>query len=332
MKAVSLFSGGLDSIMASRLIADQGVDVEALYFKSVFWEKEAKSADRKMLDEAASQAHVKLHIIEAGRPYFEIVKNPVYGYGKNLNPCIDCRIFMMKKAKAYMQKHKASFLITGEVLGQRSMSQHKPVLNRIEKQSDTQGIVVRPLSAKLFKESVPEENKWVERSKLFAIQGKSRKTQLRLAKKLGIKAFLNPAGGCLLTDKGFSDKMRDLIQHKKDFTENDVKLIKSGRTFRISARAKLAVGRNEKQNRCLLGMAKEKDYIFLTRDIPGPVGIGRGLFDRDAVKKSAGIVARYSDSKPREKVKVYYRRYSGKEEKSVLTVPVDDKVLKRIRL
>ena len=308
MKAISLFSGGLDSTLAARLIADQGIDVEALHFKTVFWEKDDDKLNRSRLENVAYQAKARLTIIEDDKAYFDVVKNPGHGYGKNLNPCIDCKIFILKRAKEYMQRKGASFLITGEVLGQRPMSQHQSALNEIENASGVSDIIVRPLSAKVFKMSIPEQRGWIDRDRLFAMQGRSRKPQLALAKKLGIESFSNPAGGCLLTDKAFSGKMRDMIKYERDFQANDIKLIKNGRVFRLSPRVKLVVGRDEKQNNLLLDLARDTDYSFKTVDIPGPIGIGRGRFDADTINMAAGIIARYSDSKRGSKVNILCKK------------------------
>ncbi len=324
MKAISLFSGGLDSILATRLIADQGIDVEALYLKTVFWGKSDDKLNHSILEKAASQAKSRLSILEVNKDYFNVVKHPKHGYGKNLNPCIDCKIFILKTAREYMKKKKASFLITGEVLGQRPMSQHRSVLDKIEKESGASGIIVRPLTAKFFKESIPEQRGWIDRKRLLAIEGRSRKPQLALAKKFGIDEFPNPAGGCLLADKIFSDKMRDIIKYEKDFKANDVDLIKNGRVFRVSPKAKLVVGRNEKQNSLLSSLARDKDYFFETVDLPGPIGIGRGRFSEDKMTTAASIVARYSDSKPGNKVNILCKECFSKQEKLLLVIPVTD--------
>lgn len=332
MRAVSLFSGGLDSILAARIIADQGIGVEALYFRSVFWGRYGGTFKRRLLEQAASQAHARLRVIEIDQTYFDMLKNPDYGYGKNLNPCIDCRIFMIKKAAEEMNKRGAAFLVTGEVLGQRPMSQYKSVLARIEKRGDVPGLIVRPLSAKLFPATVPEKMRWIDRDRLFDIQGRSRKRQLALAKSLGIRKFPNPAGGCLLTDKGFSDKMRDIIKYGKRFTSNDIELIKSGRVFRLSPEAKLVVGRDKNQNSILSGLATGRDYIFKTEDVPGPVGIGRGSFDKDAFHKAASIIARYSDSKAAGSVTVFYTRRPSIKTKRLPALPAKEEDIKRLRV
>ena len=332
MKAISLFSGGLDSILATRLIADQGIDVEAVHFKTVFWGKYDGKINYSSLENVASQARARLSVIEVNKAYFEVVKNPDNGYGKNLNPCIDCKIFLLKTAKEYMESVGASFLITGEVLGQRPMSQHRSVLDKIEKAGGVSGILVRPLTAQFFKESIPEQRGWIDRGKLLAIEGRSRKSQLALAKKFGIEGFPNPAGGCLLADKAFSNKMRDIIKYERDFQVNDVDLIKNGRAFRLSSKAKLIVGRDEKQNNLLLDIARPEDFLFRTIDVPGPIGIGRGRFGADTINMAAAIIARYSDSTPGSKVNVLYKKYSHDAEESIKVTPATESSLNSIRI
>ena len=332
MKAISLFSGGLDSILATRLIADQGIDVEALHLKTVFWGKYDDKLNLSLLEDLACQAKARLSMIEADEEYLNVVKNPAHGYGKNLNPCIDCKIFILKKAKEYMLKNGASFLITGEVLGQRPMSQHRSVLNTIENASGAEGIIVRPLSAKFFKVSIPEQKGWIDRDKLLAIKGRSRKPQITLAKEFGIERFPNSAGGCLLADRAFSDKMRDMIKYEKDFQANDISLVKNGRAFRVSLHAKLVVGREEKQNSLLLDLARDTDYSFRTVDIPGPVGIGRGLFDKETINMAARIVARYSDSRPGSKVSILCKKHQGDVEESIQVIPAAEEELITIRI
>jgi len=324
VKAISLFSGGLDSILAAKLIADQGIDVEALYFKTVFWGKHNDKINRLVLEKSAFQARAKLSILDVNKEYFDVVKNPAHGYGKNLNPCIDCKIFILKTAKEYMKKTGASFLVTGEVLGQRPMSQHRSILGEIERSSGASGIIVRPLTAKLFKESIPEQRGWIDREKLLAIEGRSRKPQLALAKKYGIEDFPNPAGGCLLADKIFSNKMRDIIKHEKGFEANDIDLIKNGRVFRISPEAKLIIGRNEKQNSLLVGLMRNQDYSFEPVDIPGPIAIGRGRFDEDMINTAASVVARYSDTEPGREVSILCKECAGGKERLIKVSPATE--------
>lgn len=303
-KAIALFSGGLDSILATKLMLEQGIEVEAVYFLTVFSacaSSDGVSAETKA---AADNLKIPLQIFETSKELLEILKNPRHGYGKNMNPCIDCRIFIFKKADEYMKKRGASFLITGEVLGERPMSQRKDAMYLIEKESGMKGLIVRPLSAKLLEPSVPEKEGLIDREKLLAIQGRSRKPQIQLAGEFGIHEYPTPAGGCLLTDPGFAGRVRDLLKHKPDITINDVQLLKVGRHFRLNPKAKLIVGRNDEENKKLSSLSKENDFHFYPLDTTGPTGIGRGTFDEDSILKAKRIVARYSDGEPNQPLKI----------------------------
>ncbi|MBN2112212.1 hypothetical protein JW707_03885, partial [Candidatus Woesearchaeota archaeon] len=222
MKCIALFSGGLDSVLAVKLIEKQGIDVTALNFTSPFFssEKAVKSAKAN---------RIKLRIINLGSGYLKTVKSPKYGHGRAINPCIDCKIHMLKKAKKYAKKIGAKFIIIGFVKGQRPMSQHMGALRIIEKESGLKGKLLMPLSAKLLPETEAEKKGWVDREKLLDLEGRGRKRQIELARKMKIKEYPSPAGGCLLCEVNFSRKLRDLIKHKKNITENDAELLKYGR-------------------------------------------------------------------------------------------------------
>ncbi|MGB2661131.1 MAG: hypothetical protein WBB86_06095, partial [Candidatus Omnitrophota bacterium] len=217
MKAISLLSGGLDSILATKLIIEQGIEVEAVNFLTVFCNCTSRGKTCLAGKSAADQLGVELKVMEVSKDYFEIIKNPKYGYGRNINPCLDCRVFMFKKAHEYMKETGASFIVTGEVMGSRPMSQRREAMRIIERDSGLGGLLVRPLSAKLFEPSIPEKEGWVDREKFLEIQGRSRKPQIKMAADFGINDYPCPAGGCLLTDVGFARRMRDLMAHKPDF-------------------------------------------------------------------------------------------------------------------
>lgn len=320
-KAISLLSGGLDSILATRLILEQGIEVEAINFLTVFCTCTRRGNNCLASKSAADKLGIKLKVFEVSKEYLEIVKNPEYGYGSNLNPCLDCRIFMLKKAGQYMREVGASFLITGEVLGERPMSQRKDAMRIIEKDSRLEGLILRPLSARLLEPTIPEKSGLINRDKLLAIKGRSRKPQIQLAKQLNINDYPCPAGGCLLTDSGFTKRMKDLINHKKVFTVNDVKLLKVGRHFRFDSQAKLIVGRNKEENDKLLNLAKENDLCFYPTQVKGPIGIGRGIFSEDDIIVASSIVARYSDGNLGQKLEIAYRQIPESLPKSTIIVP-----------
>lgn len=305
IKAIALLSGGLDSILAAKLVMEQGIEVEAINFNTVFCTCTSKDGSCMASISAAKQLGIPLKIVNISREYLDIVKNPKHGYGSNMNPCIDCRMFTFKKAKDYMQESGASFLVTGEVVGQRPMSQKRHTLRHIEKETGLDGLILRPLSAKLLKPSIPEQNGWVDRNKFLNIQGRGRKPQFQLADDLDVKDYPCPAGGCLLTDPGFAKKAKDLIEYN-EFTLDNINLIKSGRFFRIKDDLKAVAGRNEEENNRLLNMAKESDFIFKVMRHPGPIVLGRGKIDKNEIGILAAIAVRYSDAAADLSVEVEY--------------------------
>lgn len=332
VKAISLLSGGLDSILATRLILEQGVGIEAVNFLTVFCTCTARGENCLASKSAADKLGIKLKVFEVSKEYFKVVKNPEHGYGSNLNPCLDCRIFMFKKAGQYMKTVGASFLITGEVLGERPMSQRRDAMKIIERDSGLEGLILRPLSAKLLEPTIPEKDGLVDREKLLAIEGRSRKPQIQLAKDLGINDYPCPAGGCLLTDPGFANRMKDLIKYNSDFTIKDIQLLKAGRHFRLAPQVKLVVGRNEKENSRLLKLAEENDFCFYPTETKGPVGIGRGIFTKDTSALACSIVARYSDKNENQQIEIAYKKIADSMQESILTLPAEEEKLQALRL
>ena len=319
-------SAGLDSILATKLILDQGIEVEAVNFQTAFSDSIAPSKI------AADKLGISLKIFNIGEEYFPILKNPKYGYGSNINPCLDCRIFIFKKAARYMKETKTSFLITGEVLGERPMSQRRDALRIIERDSQLEGLVLRPLSAKLLEPTIAEKEGLVDREKLFAIRGRSRKPQIQLARQFGIDYYLSPAGGCLLTDPGFSNRMRDLMRQNGNFMINDIELLKVGRHFRLNQETKLIVGRNKNENNRLLNLAKEGDLLFNPTQTAGPVGIVRGEFAKEILPVASSIVARYSDSDGNQRLEIAYKRIPDGMVSSILVFPAGEEKLQNMRI
>lgn len=270
-------------------------------------------------------------IMDINKEFLQAVRNPKYGYGANMNPCIDCRILGFKKAREYMKDQGASFVISGEVLGQRPMSQHKRALTTIEKEAGLDGLVLRPLSAKLLPASLPEIRGWVEREKLLALNGRGRKPQIELAKKLGIKDYPTPAGGCLLTDQEFTKRVKDLILYN-EFTLRNAWLLKLGRHFRVSRESKLIVGRNKEENRRLANSAEESDFIYQPRNLPGPLGLGIGNFDQGLICLSAQIVSRYCDLNAGKSADIIYKRGPQGEELILSASPLEEKGIINLRL
>ncbi|MFC1479961.1 hypothetical protein ACFL5Y_00740 [Candidatus Omnitrophota bacterium] len=296
MKAIVLLSGGLDSSLSLKLIYDQGIDVVALHFGSPFCQCDGAKGCGSSARRISEFVGTRLRSVFLGEEYLEIVKNPRYGRGKRMNPCIDCRILKFVHAKKIMEEEKASFIVTGEVLGQRPMSQRRDAMNLIERESGLKGFIVRPLSAKVLLPSIPEKRGWVDRDRFLDFRGRNRTPQIALASELGIKDYPCPAGGCLLTDPAFSKRMKDLLDHT-DPDMNDIELLKVGRHFRLTPEFKLIVGRNEAENGRLMVLKKPEDIIFQpVVDTPGPTGIGRGLYTEQTTHLASKIMARYNNS------------------------------------
>lgn len=284
MKAISLFSGGLDSMLAAAVVRGLGIDVIPVHFAIPFgcthqrFFKDAESAD-------------------IGEDFLEVLKSPEHGFGSNMNPCIDCKILMLRKAKEMMASRGASFLVTGEVAGQRPMSQSKSMLRHIEKMAGVEDLVLRPLSAKLLPETLPEKKGWVDRARLLGIGGRGRLEQMRLAGQYGITDIPQPAGGCLLTDPAFSRRIKDLKDHDA-LTMSNATLLHHGRFFRLTEKTMLFVGKNQRENERLESLAMTEDYVFFpANDGAGATGLGRGDFaSQELLRLAAQVTGHYFDA------------------------------------
>ena len=269
-KCVALISGGLDSALAANLMLEQGIEVHGL-FLSMNWgccEKEKAQA-------CAQQLGIPLMILSVGDAYLDVIRQPKYGYGSGMNPCVDCRIYMFRIAKRYMEETGAGFVVTGEVLGQRPMSQMRRPLEIIEAESDLEGLLLRPLSAQLLEPTLPELLGVVDRDRLLRIAGRSRQEQLAFAKNIEITEYSTPAGGCLLTDEHFAKKARDLFVHEERPTTKDMELLSVGRHFRVGQRTKIILGRNELENLLLEGHSDE-GYTCMRPKFAGPAALLAG--------------------------------------------------------
>lgn len=291
MKAIALLSGGLDSTLAIKLIQEQGIEVLAVNFTSPFCCCDGKGSCPKSSVVVAENLGVPLKLIGLGDEYLEIIRAPKHGYGKNLNPCLDCRILILSKAHEYMKETGASFLVTGEVLQQRPMSQNRRAIGVIERESGLAGLILRPLSAKLFDPTIPEKEGWVDRERLLDISGRSRRRQLAMTKELGVSGYSCPAGGCLLTDSIFARKLRDLMESElMDLWSAGV--LRHGRYHRISDGFKLIVGRNHQENERLLGLARPECVLLEPVD-KGPTALGVGVADQASLEMAGRIYAYY---------------------------------------
>jgi tRNA U34 2-thiouridine synthase MnmA/TrmU len=316
IKAVGLLSGGLDSSLAVKLMIKQGIEVNALNFVTPFCTCTRKGC-RHEATRVAEIFKIPIKLITGGQDYIEVVKHPVHGYGRNMNPCIDCRIFMLKKAKKYMEKIGAKFIFTGEVLGQRPMSQHKKALQLIEKASGLENQIVRPLSARLFTPTIPEEKQWVDREKLLSIQGRRRIPQMELAEKFGFNDYPCPAGGCRLTDPGFAKRLKESFEYNEDSIK-EIRLLRYGRHFRLESGAKAVIGRNEEENKAILGFFDKDDILMEVVDVGSPIVLLKKGKSRDDIRKAATLCVRYSDSNIGEDTKL--RLKNGKEHEELLKI------------
>jgi tRNA U34 2-thiouridine synthase MnmA/TrmU len=278
--------------LAIKLIQKQGVEVEALNFSGFFCSCKAGSG----VAESAKRLGVPLKMVEVDERYLRMLRNPKHGYGRNVNPCVDCKIFMLKEAKKYADEVGASFIFTGEVLDERPMSQHYPALKAIEEESGLKGRLLRPLSARLLHETVAEKSGLVDRGKLLAVRGRSRKPQIALAREFDVTSYPSPAGGCLLTESEFANRLRDLFQHRKRCTVAEVALLRLGRHFRLGEN-KIVVGRNEKENKALVAGKAGSDYVFEVPDVAGPITLLQGKKTKKAINVAAALTAFYSDAK-----------------------------------
>ena len=331
-KAVALLSGGLDSTLAAKLMLEQGIELFAINFVTAFCTctKKGGCSEAKKVAEGFA---LKYKIVNLAEEYFPVIKNPKYGRGRGMNACIDCRILTFKKAASYMKEIDASFIVTGEVLGQRPMSQQLRMFKTIEQESGLEGLVLRPLCAKLLKPTLPEKEGIIDRERLLSINGRSRKEQIALAKEFNINDYPCPAGGCLLTDKGFSNRLKDLISHQ-DLSMDEIHLLKVGRHFRLNKDIKLIVGRDESENQKILTFAREKDILLDVKDIPSPIGLLKGRLngDKGLIKEAASICLRYSDYQDKSSAEVIYWVAPKKEEMTIIVYPVQDDQLEKIRI
>ncbi len=336
IRALGLLSGGLDSTLAARVMQEHGVEVLGLHFSTGFCLADRhrilgnrSNPDKPYRNEAlraGADLSVPIEIVDIKDEYLpRVVLNPKYGYGSGMNPCIDCRIFMLQKTKEMMEERGYHFVFTGEVLGQRPMSQRRPPLDDVAKESGLGRLLLRPLSAKLLPESIPEERGWVDREALFDIHGRSRKRQMELADELGIIDYPQPAGGCcFLPDENYARKLQDFLAHNgNDVSPDDMMLLKIGRHFRLSGNVKLVVGRDEAENTYMNRFVDGRGEVWVD-DFPSPLALVEGAPSAGDLETACRITARYSDGKLHPTVPVRWR--IGEDEGQLTVVPVQDDI------
>jgi len=312
---VGLLSGGLDSTLAARIMLEQGIKVTALHFRTDFsFIKRNRAVGRGAIrpsdaERAAAMLEVDLEVIDVFDEYLPLVLHPRYGYGSGMNPCVDCRIFLLRKAKTWMESHGYHFVFTGEVVGQRPKSQMRPTLNTVERESGLRGYLLRPLSARLLKPTVPEQRDWVDREKLYAIGGRGRKAQIALAEQFGITDYPQPSGGCCyLIDRTYSRRLRDFLAHEgaEALTHEQVQLLAVGRHLRLPSGRKVIIGRRERENEYLETFGAE-GVLLTTVDHPGPTTLVPGRPAREEIELAGRITAGYSDGRGMPAVHVEVR-------------------------
>ncbi len=330
-KAVALYSGGLDSTLAILVMMKHGVDVTAITFMNHFGcDISDRSSCSKDPFAASVKFNFKVKLAHLSDKFLDIVKNPVFGHGKNMNPCVDCRVLMLREAKIFMEMSGADFLITGEVLGQRPMSQRKDSFPVIDKAADVKGLVVRPLCGKLLPATIAEEKGLINRDMLLDFNGRSRKPQIALAKEFGLTEYPAPAGGCLLTDPNYSYILSDLLEHNNDPEYKDINFLRAGRQFRYSADCKIFVGRDKQDNDTIISLAGNDDYRLYVEGVGSPVTVLLGNVTDGAITAAAAICARYSGARKLPEVKVNVSR--GGKEYYITVQPADDKLLASFRI
>ncbi|MFC1843781.1 thiamine biosynthesis protein [Thermodesulfobacteriota bacterium] len=298
--ALALFSGGLDSTLACRVVAAQGIKIVAVKFVTPFFGYELLQKKQEYIRWIKEISDIDLKLKDVTIPYLELLKNPAHGYGKNFNPCIDCKIFLLSEARKIMPEIGASFLITGEVVGQRPMSQRRDTLRIIERESGCDDILVRPLCAKNLAPTKAENEGLIDRQKLLDFSGRNRKPQMQLAQKFGIKDYPSPAGGCILTDPILSLRIQEYYETHEQIIPEDILLMMVGRQLKLPSRAWLVVGRNQTENIKIEKLRLPDDWLLQPKDIPGPSAILRYSSKPEDLETAASIVVRYSKKSARE--------------------------------
>ena len=327
-RAIVLISGGLDSALAAKILQGQGIELIGLHLLHPFL---ALSPGHFPAREVCREIGIPLKIISRGQEMLRLVENPRFGHGANLNPCIDCRLLEFREAQALMAETRASFIVSGEVLGQRPMSQRREILSMMDQKAGLSGLILRPLSARCLKPTLPEKEGIVDRERLFPWAGRERKRQLNLAREFGLRGFSSPAGGCLLTDPAFCVRLSDLLEQKKPLELGEVKLLKRGRHFRVDSETKLIVGRNHQENIILRAYNLTRRPYYLPDNFPGPEICVRGKNSPEIRELAGGIIYRYGKP-PETRAEIREILPGGEEKIFTVTQAIDEDKLERMRI
>jgi tRNA U34 2-thiouridine synthase MnmA/TrmU len=344
IRAVGMLSGGLDSILATRVMLEQGIEVTPLHVDTGLTYARrnrlagrrpaggrtsadgARAAQPSKPEKAARMLGLELVTIRAFEPYIPVILNPEHGYGSAMNPCVDCRIFLLRQAKRWMEEHDHHFVFTGEVLGQRPNSQMRPSLKVVERESGLEGLLLRPLSAKLLEPTIPEKRGWVDRESLYGFHGRGRKPQMELAKQFGITEYPQPAGGCcFLVDQNYAQRLQDFLDHEgaEALTNQRAFLLSIGRHVRLPSGRKVVVGRHQEENAYLAAQSDE-GVLMTTLEEVGPTTLATGNPTVQEIEQAARITARYAGIKERRRVRVQVRGDGLEEIVTVEPMPLDE--------
>ncbi len=322
--ALALYSGGLDSTLACRVVSAQGINVVAVKFVTPFFGYELLQIQDEYIRTIKETSGINVILKDVTVPYLELLKNPAHGYGKNFNPCIDCKIFLISEARKMMPEIGASFLVTGEVVGQRPMSQRRDTLRIIERESGCEGILVRPLCARNLVPTRAEEEGIIDRQQLLDFSGRNRKPQMQLADDFGITDYPSPAGGCILTDPILSERIQEYYETREQIIPADILLMMVGRQFKLPSGAWLVVGRNQSENIKIESLLQADDWLLEPKDIPGPSAILRYNSRPEELETAAAIVARYSKKSARKNGNVIIVAARNETRQLFDSYPLDD--------
>lgn len=321
-RALAMVSGGLDSILAAKLIKDQGIEVIGICFKSYFFGPENAIRMTKKIG-------IKLEVIDFSVAHFNMVKNPKHGYGKNVNPCIDCHAMMMNYSGHLLEKLNADFIITGEVLNQRPMSQNRSALDIVKNESGYKDKILRPLCAKNLNTTKMELDGLVDREKLLDIKGRNRKIQMELAEKWCIVDYPSPAGGCKLTEPNYGIRLKELMKYKKEIIPIDLEMLKIGRHFRVSLNAKIISTRDEEEEKVIKNYLNEKDMVFLTKNYNGSLVAIIGDATESDIQFAASVTARYSKGMNEKIITVVYNKFKDENTNYIDVKPASEDEIRK---